>query len=197
MIYLFYIVVFVIVGMIIGLIFLYDDSKAYSVIIGLSILWSFVMGPWGIAAFIEMVIGYSIVESNIFIVEAIGELIVSILRMLLGIGIVIGIAYIIYESYNGKKEVPYISPKEQCKKDGNIWMQETSQCHILYSLTIHTNPLDARVRIMNIKPKYYNGIRLDPGRYDIMVDKYGYYSERFYVDLHDDSTYTSKLQKKY
>jgi len=36
---------------------------------------------------------------------------------------------------------------------------------ILASLTVRTDPPDARVRVLNIKPRYHDGIRLAPGSY--------------------------------
>jgi len=39
---------------------------------------------------------------------------------------------------------------------------------------VETNPPDARVRIMNIKPKYRDGIELNPGSYRIEVTKPGF-----------------------
>lgn len=41
-------------------------------------------------------------------------------------------------------------------------------------LTIKTSPDDARVRILNIGPKYREGLELPPGRYHIEVSKPGY-----------------------
>ncbi|MGH9961486.1 MAG: hypothetical protein ACREBC_30890, partial [Pyrinomonadaceae bacterium] len=51
------------------------------------------------------------------------------------------------------------------------------------SLTVITDPPDARVRIMNIKPRYLPGIDLQPGRYDIQVSKSGYHTYRHWIDL--------------
>ena len=53
-----------------------------------------------------------------------------------------------------------------------------------HPLTIKTNPANARVRIMNIGPKYKDGILLAPGKYDIEVSKSGYktYREDVFID---------------
>ena len=66
-----------------------------------------------------------------------------------------------------------------------------------HSLTISTSPSNARVQIMNIKPVYYDGIKLNKGRYDIRVSKKGYKTENFYIDFAEDSTYSSTLERKY
>ncbi|WP_300358979.1 hypothetical protein [uncultured Pseudoalteromonas sp.] len=49
------------------------------------------------------------------------------------------------------------------------------------SLTVVTTPDDARVRIMNIKPVYEDGIKLDDGKYDIEVTKPGYLTYRKWI----------------
>jgi len=48
-----------------------------------------------------------------------------------------------------------------------------------YSLTIKPTPSNARVQIMNIKPKYYDGIKLKKGKYDIKVSKKSYQTMNF------------------
>jgi len=50
-------------------------------------------------------------------------------------------------------------------------------------LKIIAEPSGAVIQIMNIKPKYYDGILLKPGHYDIKVSRDGYYSQRKRVDL--------------
>lgn len=54
-----------------------------------------------------------------------------------------------------------------------------------YSLTVNATPSDARIRIMNISPKYKEGINLSPGKYDVLVDKQGYLSKREWVEIRD------------
>lgn len=44
----------------------------------------------------------------------------------------------------------------------------------LYRLTVNTTPKNARVRILNIKPRYSDGIKLAPGKYHISVSAKGY-----------------------
>lgn len=55
-----YIVVFIIIGYFIGAIYQFEEGKAWTSIIVISVLWAFVMGPFAIATFIELVIGYKI-----------------------------------------------------------------------------------------------------------------------------------------
>ena len=50
-------------------------------------------------------------------------------------------------------------------------------------LTIVAVPADAVVRVMNIEPRYFPGIRLPPGRYDVEVSAAGYQTQRRWMTL--------------
>lgn len=63
------------------------------------------------------------------------------------------------------------------------------------SLTVATQPSDARVRIMNIKPKYENGIELKEGKYDVEVSKPGYNTYREWVVVDKRTILTVELDK--
>ena len=54
-----FIIIFTIIGFVIGVV-VKDDNTAMGAIIVMSILWAFAMGPWAIATFIELLIGYSL-----------------------------------------------------------------------------------------------------------------------------------------
>jgi hypothetical protein len=56
-----------------------------------------------------------------------------------------------------------------------------------YSLTVNTIPKDSMVKIMNIVPKYKNGIRLQPGQYIIQVESPGYSSRCRLVIVKDSN----------
>ena len=64
-----------------------------------------------------------------------------------------------------------------------------------YALTIKTNPYNAKVRILNINPKYKDGIRLDPDDYHIEITKKGYIKELFWVTLDKDTNKKINLQR--
>jgi formylglycine-generating enzyme required for sulfatase activity len=53
----------------------------------------------------------------------------------------------------------------------------------LPSLTVNTIPSGTQIRILNINPVYYRGIRLKPGRYHIEVKKSEYKTARQWVTL--------------
>ena len=63
-------------------------------------------------------------------------------------------------------------------------------------LIVKTMPLDARVRIMNIKPKYKDGIALDKGRYDIEVSKPGFATKRQWIDLKESKIIEFSLSEQ-
>jgi len=56
-----------------------------------------------------------------------------------------------------------------------------------YRLYISPTPRDANIKILNIKPKFRQGIRLPSGRYDVLVTKTGYHSRRFWVKISNRS----------
>ena len=64
-----------------------------------------------------------------------------------------------------------------------------------YALTINTTPEDAKVQILNISSKYYDGIRLKKGSYTIKVSKSGYLSKQGSVELEDDLNIDVSLEK--
>jgi formylglycine-generating enzyme required for sulfatase activity len=53
----------------------------------------------------------------------------------------------------------------------------------LYPLVIVTSPGDASIKIMNIKPRFEQGIKLPPGKYDIEVSRPGYQTQRFWTEI--------------
>lgn len=50
-------------------------------------------------------------------------------------------------------------------------------------LYVDTEPSNATVRILNIGPRFYQGIEMDPGRYHVEVSAEGYETEKEWVDL--------------
>ncbi|MEX2962123.1 SUMF1/EgtB/PvdO family nonheme iron enzyme [Microbulbifer sp. TYP-18] len=54
-----------------------------------------------------------------------------------------------------------------------------------YSLSVKTSPGNARVRIMNIAPRYEPGMALPPGPYDLEISRPGYVTERRWITIED------------
>ena len=65
-----------------------------------------------------------------------------------------------------------------------------------YSLTVKTNPTDAIVKILNIRPKYKDGILLKEGNYKIEVSKRGYKKQISTLSLQHDIIKTITLIKQ-
>ncbi|WP_250462494.1 bifunctional serine/threonine-protein kinase/formylglycine-generating enzyme family protein [Microbulbifer litoralis] len=65
-----------------------------------------------------------------------------------------------------------------------------------FSLDVRPRPDDARVRIMNIVPRYQPGIELEAGEYDLEVSKPGYTTVRRWIEIDDsDLTVPVRLER--
>ena len=64
-------------------------------------------------------------------------------------------------------------------------------------LFVETNPEGARVRILNIRPRFNQGIELKPGKYHVEVSAAGYATKKKWVDLGagEDKTIDIRLGK--
>ena len=58
---LFYAVTFCVIGAVLGVV-LKNFKKALAVIVIISLCWAFVFGPWALATFIELMLGYAVVK---------------------------------------------------------------------------------------------------------------------------------------
>lgn len=52
-----------------------------------------------------------------------------------------------------------------------------------FALKVDTQPLSAKVQILNIKPRYYPGIQLIPGRYHVRVKATGYDTKEEWLEI--------------
>lgn len=69
-----------------------------------------------------------------------------------------------------------------------------SQSH---SLTVNTIPPGARISIENIRPKYYNGIKLKPGPYKLYIRARGFLPMTTWFEMtNEDTVINFTLQKK-
>jgi len=66
-----------------------------------------------------------------------------------------------------------------------------------FSLTIRKKPNDATVKIMDITPKYKNGIKVKRGKHLIEISADGYYTKKFSLNVQENlTTDIFKLTKK-
>lgn len=77
---------------------------------------------------------------------------------------------------------------------GEIALSNLEQERSTFTLSINTLN-DTTIKILNIKPKYYDGMWLKTGKYHIEVSKEGYKSKRQWIVLYRDKQITIKLQK--
>ncbi len=79
-------------------------------------------------------------------------------------------------------------------QNGEIALSNLEEQRSSFRLTVHT--LDAAtIRILNIKPKYYDGIWLSPGTYHIEISKAGYRTYEQWVMIDNDKELNIKLDK--
>ena len=94
----------------------------------------------------------------------------------------------------GVTEVATVAETAQSTEAG----ENTEPGPTLYSLNVRPQPSNARVRIMNINPRYQPGIELESGRYDLEVSKPGYSTVRRWITITDaDLAVPVKLQRAY
>jgi len=64
------------------------------------------------------------------------------------------------------------------------------------ALTISPSVANSSIKILNIKPKYKDGIKLKPANYQISIEKDGYRSQRFNIDFKQEKEYEIEMHKK-
>ena len=201
-----FIVLFLIIGFLIGL-FAREEGVAYGLILIITIAWAFIFGPWAIATFIELAIGYSLgAKSRPIAGDALEKAYEELqeeqeepsnlwLWLLYGIAgslfLLTQIANFTNTNSDTIEEQPIQSQQETKKQP--IHVQRVAQKH---PFAISTSPSNARVRIMNIRPKYRHGIELEDGAYDVLVDATGYHSWRQTIQHTGRATYQEVTLKK-
>ncbi len=131
-------------------------------------------------------------------------IIVTIISMLIGAGIFYHYSTVHYPTEREKSDFPKASlPDNQSNnisvsesngtdEQGNSQVetevlneQNINASPTCYKLTVNAIPLDSRIRIMNIKPKYKHGICLKKGHYDIYVTHKNHKSYRKWIKIED------------
>ena len=64
-----------------------------------------------------------------------------------------------------------------------------------YGLYVSTDK-HATIKILNIKPKYKNGLKLKSGKYHLYISKQGFETQKFWTEIKDKDLYISKKLKK-
>jgi len=75
------------------------------------------------------------------------------------------------------------SPRGFAVRSQDDGLKEISGKTIIGGLFVKTDPKDSRVRILNIKPSFYQGMELGHGRYHVEVSKTDYKTKKMWVEL--------------
>ena len=135
-------------------------------------------------------------------------LIATILTLLIMVSVVIGLLKVISKDINkvsekekteifkGKKNK--IVKENLNKKELSKTKTKTKKSKVkYYSLYTEVTPKKAKIRILNIKPKYKNGIKLKKGKYHVEVSKKGYSTVNKWIEIKDKNIkFKVKLKKK-
>ena len=84
-------------------------------------------------------------------------------------------------SYNADN--PYSVKDDEFRKKARERKRYWTEYKKPGKLFVDTVPPGARIRILNIKPKFYQGMELRPGRYHVETSKKGYETKKMWVQL--------------
>lgn len=65
-----------------------------------------------------------------------------------------------------------------------------------YPLFVNVTPYDAKIKIIDYQPGYKMGVNLEPGRYEIEIQKSGYVTQHFYITMEHEPVVVSRELKK-
>ncbi|MCP4699538.1 MAG: SUMF1/EgtB/PvdO family nonheme iron enzyme [Gammaproteobacteria bacterium] len=92
----------------------------------------------------------------------------------------------------GQESPPLPGVSADIRQDGEAAADTSSPAQV--SFTVQRKPAEARVRIMNIGPKYRDGIVLKPDRYDIEVSHPGYVTWRQWMEISENTVLPVELE---
>ena len=69
------------------------------------------------------------------------------------------------------------------RKKGKWSVSKVASAPRTRRLFVETEPVDAMIKILNIPPKFYQGMELDPGRYHVEISANGYKTEKTWIEL--------------
>jgi len=195
-----YLILLVVAGFLIGL-FVRDEGIAWIIIIITTVVWAFIFGPWAIATFFELSLGYAIGTTFAGVEffqsdETIEDVNDRFQKGIIYLGGVGALLLTLFDSDGGPVERDSSGPSGSNVVSETHQVRRATKSAVQYRFNIQTQPIYARVRVMNIKPVYEPNMLLSEGRYDIAVDASGYVSKRFYVDHFGKKTELSVTLKK-
>jgi formylglycine-generating enzyme required for sulfatase activity len=80
---------------------------------------------------------------------------------------------------------------------GDFVFELTAKRLDISRLFVETNPAEATIKILNIKPRFYQGIELKPGKYLVEVSAPGHQTHKKWINLDagEDRTIDARLRK--
>lgn len=91
------------------------------------------------------------------------------------------------------KESSTIAAKKQIRKVAKKYNKKKLSAYS--ALTIAPSVAGSTIKILNIKPKYRDGIKLKPGDYQISIEKQGYRSQRFTINFKQEQEYAIEMHQ--
>ena len=89
----------------------------------------------------------------------------------------------------------YKTFEKTIKLEHNSYVMAKLELNEKISLDVKVTPSNAKVRILNIKPKYYDGMKLKTGKYHIEVSKKGYETIDKWISLKENENFNFELKK--
>lgn len=65
-----------------------------------------------------------------------------------------------------------------------------------YPLFVNVTPYDANIKIINHQPDYTMGVHLEPGKYEIEIQKSGYVTQHFFITMEHEPVVVSRELEK-
>ncbi len=91
---------------------------------------------------------------------------------------------IVAKSTGGRQHTQYGTIKNPVLAGGDfIFQPATKISGTAVSLFVTTNPANALIRVLNIKPRFFQGMELKPGKYHLEVSSAGFWRKKMWVDI--------------
>ena len=92
------------------------------------------------------------------------------------------------------KNTQKVQTTQRVKKDTQKVFRKSPKVKVKkYSLIVNTTPKNARVKILNIKEKFHQGLKLKAGRYHLSISEKGYETLQFWIKMNGNTTLNESL----
>lgn len=94
----------------------------------------------------------------------------------------------------GKQTPQYALYGADAQREGDFVFKVITPTRHGAKLFVDTQPASTRIRLLNIKPKFSQGMELEPGRYHLEVSAPGYRQDKRWIELDDNEEKTITIQ---